>query len=162
MTLKILIGRFSRNFFSRTTEGIELKSGIYVPMNVFNMCCYCWRWQNFQIKFTIPTDQLSGGGSQSTRTTTDHREASGKLDHYRVYGIKYKIFHEQVSVLGVARMFREELVVMPHDEDYNTSNRYAAYRQYTIGAHGRLARVPGQPQTIGKQVVNLIIIGYMG
>ena len=41
MTLKILIGRFSRNFFSRTAEGIELKSGIYVPMNVFNMCCYC-------------------------------------------------------------------------------------------------------------------------
>jgi guanyl-specific ribonuclease Sa len=42
------------------------------------------------------------------------------------------------AVLGVARMFREELVVMPHDEDYNRSNRYAAYRQYTIRAHGRL------------------------
>ena len=42
------------------------------------------------------------------------------------------------AVLGVARMFREELVVMPHDEDYNRSNRYAAYRQYTILAHGRL------------------------
>jgi hypothetical protein len=71
----------------------------------------------------------------------------------RVYGIKYKIFHEQVlikssrnvlqdfdrivldeAVLGVARMFREELVVMPYDEDYNRSNRYAAYRQYTIWA----------------------------
>jgi hypothetical protein len=39
------------------------------------------------------------------------------------------------AVLGVARMFREELVVMPHDEDYNRSNRYAAYRQYTIWAH---------------------------
>jgi hypothetical protein len=37
VTLKILIGRFSRNFFSGTAEGIELKSGIYVPMNVFNM-----------------------------------------------------------------------------------------------------------------------------
>jgi hypothetical protein len=33
--------RFSRNFFSGTAEGIELKSGVYVPMNVFNMCCYC-------------------------------------------------------------------------------------------------------------------------
>jgi hypothetical protein len=38
---------------------------------------------------------FSGGGSQSTWTTTDHREASGKQ-----------------AVLGVARMFREELVVM--------------------------------------------------
>ena len=41
VTLKILIVRFSRNFFSRTADGIELKSGIYVPMNVFNMFCYC-------------------------------------------------------------------------------------------------------------------------
>ena len=32
------------------------------------------------------------------------------------------------AVLGIARMFREELVVMPHDEDYNS----------TIWAHGRL------------------------
>jgi hypothetical protein len=35
VTLKILIGRFSRNFFSGTAERIELKSGVYVPMNVF-------------------------------------------------------------------------------------------------------------------------------
>jgi hypothetical protein len=27
------------------------------------------------------------------------------------------------AVLGVARMFREELLVMPHDQDYNRSNR---------------------------------------
>jgi hypothetical protein len=37
-----------RNFFSRTAEGIELKSGIYVPMNVFNMCCYCLRHLKIQ------------------------------------------------------------------------------------------------------------------
>ena len=48
VTLKILIGRFSRNFFSRTAEGIELISGIYVPMNVFNMCCYCLRHLKIQ------------------------------------------------------------------------------------------------------------------
>ena len=43
-----LIGRFSRNLFSRTAEGIELKSGIYVPMNVFNMWCYCLRHLKIQ------------------------------------------------------------------------------------------------------------------
>jgi hypothetical protein len=48
VTLKILIVRFSRNFFSRTAEGIELKSGIYVSMNVFNMCCYCLRHLKIQ------------------------------------------------------------------------------------------------------------------
>ena len=48
VTFKILIGRFSRNFFSRTAEGIELKSGIYVLMNVFNMCCYCLRHLKIQ------------------------------------------------------------------------------------------------------------------
>jgi hypothetical protein len=30
-----------QSILERTAEGIELKSGIYVPMNVFNMCCYC-------------------------------------------------------------------------------------------------------------------------
>jgi hypothetical protein len=43
------------------------------------------------------------------------------------------------AVLGVARMFREELVVMPHDEDYNRSNKYAAYRQYTVIPFGHMA-----------------------
>jgi hypothetical protein len=49
------------------------------------------------------------------------------------------------AVLGVARMFREELVVMPHDEDVLVVEE---------------ARVPGQPPTIGKQVVNFIIRIY--
>jgi hypothetical protein len=59
----------------------------------------------------------------------------------RVYGIKYKIFHKQVLIKSSRNetlVLSEELVVMPHDEDYNRSNRYAAYCQYTIWAQGRL------------------------
>lgn len=42
------------------------------------------------------------------------------------------------AVLAVARRFREELLVMPNDNDYNRSNRHAAYRQYIVWTHGRL------------------------
>ena len=48
VTLKILIGRFSRNLFSRTAEGIELKSGIYVTMNVLTCVvtvCAIWKFK---------------------------------------------------------------------------------------------------------------------
>ena len=38
------------NFFSRTAEGIELKYGIYVPMNVFNMCS---KWPSAEVKFAL-------------------------------------------------------------------------------------------------------------
>ena len=48
VTLNILIRWFSRNFFSWTADGIELKSGIYVPMNVFNICSYCLRHLKIQ------------------------------------------------------------------------------------------------------------------
>ena len=40
---------------------------------------------------------FSGGGSQSTRTTTDHGEASGKLYHWGIWD-KIQIFHEQVII----------------------------------------------------------------
>jgi hypothetical protein len=50
-----------------------------------------------------------------------------------IYPSSYSILilYLDEALLGVAIMFREELVVMPHDEDYNRSNRFAAYRQYT-------------------------------
>jgi hypothetical protein len=72
VTLKILIGRFSRNFFSGTAEGIENNSLrlIYFLFLVFQ--------QYFSY---IMATSFSCGGSQSTRTTTDHREATGKLYH---------------------------------------------------------------------------------
>lgn len=42
------------------------------------------------------------------------------------------------AVLAVARKLREELLVMPPDEDLNRANRFAAYRQYIVRQHGRL------------------------
>jgi hypothetical protein len=37
-TLKILIGQSFKNLFSRTEEGIGMKPGTYVPINVDNKC----------------------------------------------------------------------------------------------------------------------------
>jgi hypothetical protein len=40
-TLKFLIGQFYKNVFSRTEEGIGMKLGTYVPINVVSKC---WDW----------------------------------------------------------------------------------------------------------------------
>jgi len=37
-TLKFLIGQSFKNVFSRTEEGIGMKLGTYVPINVDNKC----------------------------------------------------------------------------------------------------------------------------
>ncbi|XP_071147128.1 uncharacterized protein [Mytilus edulis] len=42
------------------------------------------------------------------------------------------------AVLHVARRLREELLVMPQDEDFNRANRFASYRQFIVWVHGRL------------------------
>ena len=40
-TLTFLIGQSFKNVFSRTEEGIEIKRGTYVPINVVSKC---WDW----------------------------------------------------------------------------------------------------------------------
>ena len=49
-------------------------------------------------------------------------------------------------VLQVAQMYRQDVLALPQDEDYNKGKRHAAYRQYILWHHGRLAPwCGGQP-----------------
>ncbi|CAG2201862.1 unnamed protein product [Mytilus edulis] len=41
-------------------------------------------------------------------------------------------------VLEVARRMREDLMIDPHDDNFNRGNRHAAYRQYVLWIHGYL------------------------
>jgi len=36
----------------------------------------------------------------------------------------------------VARRTREDMLVQPHDQDFNRGSRHAAYRQYIFWVHG--------------------------
>ncbi|KAK3107166.1 hypothetical protein FSP39_008406 [Pinctada imbricata] len=42
------------------------------------------------------------------------------------------------AVLALARLYREDVLAVPADEDYNRGNRHTAYRQYILWTHGRL------------------------
>ena len=41
-------------------------------------------------------------------------------------------------VLKVAQMYRQGVLALPQDVDYNKGKRNAAYRQYILWHHGRL------------------------
>ena len=41
-------------------------------------------------------------------------------------------------VMHVAEMYRQDVLALPQDEDYNKGKRFAAYRQFIFWHHGRL------------------------
>ncbi|XP_061184553.1 P2X purinoceptor 7-like [Saccostrea echinata] len=41
-------------------------------------------------------------------------------------------------VLTIVQMYRQDVLALPQDEDYNKGKRYAAYRQFILWHHGRL------------------------
>ncbi|XP_061170877.1 uncharacterized protein LOC133180348 [Saccostrea echinata] len=42
------------------------------------------------------------------------------------------------AVLALARLYREDVLALPTDEDYNRANRQSAYRQYILWTYGKL------------------------
>ncbi|XP_062568754.1 P2X purinoceptor 7-like [Saccostrea cucullata] len=42
------------------------------------------------------------------------------------------------AVLALARLYREDVLALPTDEDYNRANRHSAYRQYILWSYGKL------------------------
>lgn len=41
-------------------------------------------------------------------------------------------------ILHVARTYRQDVLAVPNDNDWNRGNRHTAYRQYILWQHGRL------------------------
>ena len=42
------------------------------------------------------------------------------------------------AVLALARLYRQDILAIPEDEDRNRANRHTAYRQFVLWHHGRL------------------------
>ncbi|XP_034313987.2 P2X purinoceptor 7-like [Magallana gigas] len=55
------------------------------------------------------------------------------------------------AVLALARLYREDVLALPADENYNRANRHAAYRQFILWTYGKLGA--GQRKVIPSCVV---------
>ena len=42
------------------------------------------------------------------------------------------------EVLDIARLYRQDMLAFPAEDDQNRGRRHAAYRQFTLWKHGRL------------------------
>lgn len=50
----------------------------------------------------------------------------------------FRVLMLDEAVLAVARLYRQDILAMPEDEDSNRANRHTAYRQLVLWHHGRL------------------------
>lgn len=50
----------------------------------------------------------------------------------------FRVLMLDEAVLAVARLYRQDILAMPEDEDRNRANRHTAYRQFVLWHHGRL------------------------
>nr|XP_011453686.2 P2X purinoceptor 7-like [Crassostrea gigas] len=48
------------------------------------------------------------------------------------------------AVLAVARLYRQDILAMPEDEDRDRANRHTAYRQFVLWHYGRLGAGDGR------------------
>nr|XP_022311470.1 P2X purinoceptor 7-like [Crassostrea virginica] len=50
----------------------------------------------------------------------------------------FRVLMLDEAVLALARLYRQDILAMPEDEDRNRANRHTAYRQFVLWHHGRL------------------------